>query len=387
MYFIIKGNATACFKKQATKKMGKLDIGSIGTGAANQVTGGLIGQIFAGANDRRQIRQQQKLQDIAIKGNKELADYQQGLSMDMWNKTNYEAQVQHLKNAGLNPALLYGQSGGGGTTANTGGGMAIGGGGQAANSAQTEANQINSGLAIAQTQALEAQANKANAEAKKIGGADTEVANMQVQKMISEINNNDERTKATKIANEIEQVKAKIMSNPANFNDIEVGLMADYWKMRDEAKITFNNAQISEKSQQTMIKIINQEYQNMIVDKKLKESGISLNSEQEEMIKSTINYQTNLIEQQKLDREQGAENVKKIANAMMIGAGIQAVGNITETIINWRGKIATEAKKQAGENKRAVMRDYDREIERQHEMMRDYKNHLYRERENIHKYK
>jgi hypothetical protein len=31
--------------------------------------------------------------------------------MDMWNKTNYGAQVEHMKNAGLNPALMYKGSG------------------------------------------------------------------------------------------------------------------------------------------------------------------------------------------------------------------------------------------------------------------------------------
>ena len=32
--------------------------------------------------------------------------------------TNYENQKQHIKNAGLNPALMYGMGGGGGISAN-----------------------------------------------------------------------------------------------------------------------------------------------------------------------------------------------------------------------------------------------------------------------------
>ena len=43
----------------------------------------------------------------------------------MWDYTNYENQVKHLGAAGLNPALLYGQGGGGG--ASTAGG-AVGNG-------------------------------------------------------------------------------------------------------------------------------------------------------------------------------------------------------------------------------------------------------------------
>jgi hypothetical protein len=55
---------------------------------------------------------------------------QQGhdLQMDMWKKTNYPAQVKMLEQAGLNPALLYGMGGAGGsTTGSQGGGSAAGG--------------------------------------------------------------------------------------------------------------------------------------------------------------------------------------------------------------------------------------------------------------------
>jgi len=46
------------------------------------------------------------------------------LQMDMWNKTNYGAQVDHMKEAGLNPALMYGSAGQGGQTGSQGGGSA-----------------------------------------------------------------------------------------------------------------------------------------------------------------------------------------------------------------------------------------------------------------------
>ena len=36
--------------------------------------------------------------------------------LDLWQKTNYPAQVEQLNKAGLNPALLYGKGGGGGGT-------------------------------------------------------------------------------------------------------------------------------------------------------------------------------------------------------------------------------------------------------------------------------
>ena len=45
---------------------------------------------------------------------------------EMWDYTNYENQKRHLENAGLNPALLYGMSGGGGATAAGAQGMGAG---------------------------------------------------------------------------------------------------------------------------------------------------------------------------------------------------------------------------------------------------------------------
>ena len=42
------------------------------------------------------------------------------MAEEMWEYTNYENQVKHLKAAGLNPALLYAKGGAGGSTAGAG---------------------------------------------------------------------------------------------------------------------------------------------------------------------------------------------------------------------------------------------------------------------------
>lgn len=68
-------------------------------------------------------RQQQRQMELNQQGH--------DLQMDMWNKTNYGAQIGHMKQAGLNPALMYGMGGGGGaTTGSQGGGSAAKGIGQ-----------------------------------------------------------------------------------------------------------------------------------------------------------------------------------------------------------------------------------------------------------------
>lgn len=136
-------------------------------GTASQILG--IGEK---RQDKRQVEQQEKLQKLGIKGSKELADYEQKLQYDMWEKTNYKAQMEQLTKAGLNPGLVYGMSGGGGATT---GGASTGGvtGGVAANAAATQ--EANTGMAMmgAQIRVLETQAKKNEAEAEKISGVDT----------------------------------------------------------------------------------------------------------------------------------------------------------------------------------------------------------------------
>lgn len=147
-------------------------IGELGMAAAGAATILGIGQK---KQDKRQINQQTKLQELQIKGQKELADYQQQQQMDMWHNTNYDAQKKEIEKAGLNPALLYGTSGGGGTT--TGAGIAGGvSGGDAANSAQTSQANIAMGMQLAQLELMKAQTEKTKAEADKISGIDTQKA-------------------------------------------------------------------------------------------------------------------------------------------------------------------------------------------------------------------
>ena len=100
--------------------MGAFDIGQIGQGAAMQAASGIVGTglglLLEGHNDRRQLRQQGKLNDLSVKSQKELLEAQRQKEYQMWQDTNYSAQIEQMKKAGVNPALLYGQSGGGGTT-------------------------------------------------------------------------------------------------------------------------------------------------------------------------------------------------------------------------------------------------------------------------------
>lgn len=114
----------------------------------------------------------------------------QQYAKDYWDYTNAENQKQHLINAGLNPALMYGQSGAGG--------MGASGGARQESPDQAQGNPVGMALQVqqieqqrrmndAQIALAEAQANKANEEAKKIGGVDTQEALKRVEEISSRI--------------------------------------------------------------------------------------------------------------------------------------------------------------------------------------------------------
>jgi hypothetical protein len=143
-------------------------------GAASTIYG--IGNAIFG---KSQLQQQGELQQQQIQGAKQLADISEAHQLDIWNKTNVEAQMAHLKAAGLNPAEIYGGSGAGGATVGSGS-AGVPSAPTAPNSTEKMTAASGMGLMLGQEQVLQTQAaknqadaNLSNVQAKKLAGADT----------------------------------------------------------------------------------------------------------------------------------------------------------------------------------------------------------------------
>ena len=82
----------------------------LGNGIFSIFGAGLNTAMSSGAANE-QWGNQLKLMDIQNRYNEQMAKNNQLRNKDLWDYTNYENQKQHIKNAGLNPALMYGMGG------------------------------------------------------------------------------------------------------------------------------------------------------------------------------------------------------------------------------------------------------------------------------------
>ena len=295
---------------------------SQGLGIAGQV-GQMLG-IGQKKQDRRQLKQQEKLNQQQIEGQKQMADYQQQLQMKTWDATNYSRQIQEMEEAGLNPAMIYGHSGGGGATVGTGTG---GGptGGQAANAAATQqANtQAMQGMALmgAQIDLMKAQAENQRADAAAKGGYQKDLATAQTGEAIS-------RTEINKLEAEL---RGKSMEDQLTIIEYTGEKLLGE---RDEAWAKGNIAQATIKEQ---IKIINQELTNKAIEAVATQSNINLNEAKINEISNSIQQKwQELTIKETTSRWEHKDRIKAIeeyTRAALIGAGINAAGHLVGDIV------------------------------------------------------
>lgn len=183
---------------------------SAGTQAAGNFINEGMGLLFQPMKNKQQLKQARRLQDLSLEGEAIRLERNRKAAMQMWHDTNYGPQVEEMKKAGINPALLYGMGGGGGTTASVqSGGVSE----QRADTARSSGGDIGMGIQLqlmsAQKEALLAKAELDRASAKKTGGVDTELAQAQT-------GNAKADTELKRLHGEIAQVAASVSRQTIN---------------------------------------------------------------------------------------------------------------------------------------------------------------------------
>ena len=305
-----------------------------GVGAASSVAGALLGN----TRRKQQMGDQKELMEVQQKNQMALNEQGQKLAQENWDYTNTENQRKHYEKAGLNVGLMYGGSGAGGTLSSGSGGGAAGG------NAPTQDNVIGQagkdlgimGIQMAQLQSQvelnKALANKANAEATKTGGVDTEstVAGIGLTKM---------NTENAKLENQLKNQGLEATLDT---------LVANRDKAVAESSSAITNANVSASTKESQINKINSEAANeafkltlMQADKNLtneRARAITQELAQEwerlsiELDKVGIGKMNNAIQEftAKMNARLGTQNLEM----RRIEAGLNAAGKILNKGVN-----------------------------------------------------
>ena len=168
-----------------------------------------IGLDIQRKRNEQAFKQQKELMGMQYQNQRNLNAEGAALQYDMWNKTNYGAQMKHIKDAGLNAGLLYGMGGAGGSTTGS-----QSGGSAASGNAPSQPNvDMNTAMMGMQMKLMQAQANNIDAKTENERGGvakklENEVNNLiktgrlteeQINKTISEREKNN-------IENEIKKI-------------------------------------------------------------------------------------------------------------------------------------------------------------------------------------
>lgn len=275
------------------------------------VTGALISggiqtgrTLFGGSKkkaDQRQINQQQKLTDMQVGASKNLADYEQELKMKMWHDTNYGAQLKQAEAAGVSKAHAIG---GGGVGTGVGASVGSAMGGQADGASQSQMAEIQKNMVGAQIANLTAQTAKTVAETDNIKGIDRETKEFDLK---------------FKIDGEIDSLR---------------GIKAQTDKLIAEASKTSIEGAVAERTQHDEVTRIKAEAIGAGIMNEAMREGINVDKARAKEIYESIKQSWEKLEVEKRGQDISKENMVKLTETMLYQAGIQAVGNLANTIVD-----------------------------------------------------
>ncbi len=322
----------------------------LGSGIFSIFGAGLNAAMSSGTTNE-QWGNQLKLMDIQNRYNEQMAKNNQLRNKDLWDYTNYENQKQHIKNAGLNPALIYGMGGGGGVSANGAQGQGVTQ--PTDRSVEMGLKQQGLGLQLAsiasQVELNKSQAEKNKAEADKIAGVDTDVQKATMENIIAQTSN--EKIKKgliyadTRFKDAMEEItRSKIDEVGWNIKNLMKSLeIAD-----KNIEATGLDNELKSRTMEANVKQAEETLKNTMADTLVKFSQGKLNKVQAEAIAEQVKQGWSSIGVKIAEKEQGwqqlEQQAQKIMNDLKLGEkglDIQQQNVIKDYVLGF-GQMATQ---------------------------------------------
>lgn len=234
--------------------------------------GGIIGGIGAEKRANKRMEKQHNF-------NKEIMDIQnnyltqqnlqnQKIQMENWENTNANAQVNQMKQAGLNIGLMYGGSGAGGQTSigsqGTGAPSGTSGYSDGGIGAQGMAIMSQIGQQMANIQLTNAQAEKTKAETKKLEGVDTDLAKTNIEQIKTGIETEKGLQALNRIEQDIKTIEYRI-ENATQEEKIDI-IRYESKQAFHQMNILANEEKFSTETYNTKVKALTQELALMIAN-------------------------------------------------------------------------------------------------------------------------
>lgn len=310
---------------------------------AGTAIGALSGAIFGNSQtdkNQQQINQQRELQNLQIQGSEQLTDYQRNSQLQ-YQQEQYKHQVEGMNEAGINPALMYGGGGGGGST---GGSVTPVQGSQAADTAQSTQADIARTMQLEQMKVMDSQANLNNSQAQK---AQTEIPQVQASTeniktstaLLAQQTNN---AKIAEIGIALDNAFKAIQNNiaAATQEDIENKINIEVQNLQQQGRLlqTQVNAQTisnttARATQEAVIENYNKQVELTISQTLQNKAVAGLDKTKADAIAQQLKQGWQELSIKTQGQEVSKENTEKMANAIMISAGISAGGNIVNTLV------------------------------------------------------
>lgn len=283
-------------------------------GAIMGIGGALMGALSANSASNQSWQRQHQLMEIQAELNRKNAKFNTAQAKEMWNYTNFENQMKHIKKAGLSTGLIYGMGGQGGSTQGAGAASGVGLPQDQSVGMGLRAQEIGIEMAnaLSQIKLNESQASKNEAEANKIKGVDTEAQKATIDNLIAQTSN--------------EKIKRGLILGQIRVADAEEELKrntADWTKEKAE-ETRWNVKSLKKGIDKLTMEIDGVELDNDLkkrtIDNKVKESSLTLQNLMAEILLKGSQRKVNEEQAKAIPAEilQGWEKLVKEGKALII---------------------------------------------------------------------